>query len=58
MFVDCLGSGVDFLKRMEVGGNTKTSWITFDRVKRMKGRTRISCHVYNINVVDPSNSVL
>lgn len=48
MFVDCLGSGVDLLKRMQVGGNTETSWNIFNRVKRMKDWARISCHVYNI----------
>jgi hypothetical protein len=36
MSVDLPGSGVDLVKRMQVGGDMENSWIMFDHVKRLK----------------------
>lgn len=38
-------SGVDLIKRMQVGGNLKKVLITFDHVKRVKTWTTLACHV-------------
>ena len=47
MSVDLPGSGVDLVKRMQVGGDMENSWIMFDHVKRLKGWTTLVCHVYD-----------
>ncbi len=40
------GSGVDLVRRMQVGGDLENAWIMFDHVKRVKGWTTMACHVY------------
>ena len=50
MLVDLLGSGVDLVKRMHVGGDMENLWIMFDHVKLLKNWTTIVCHVYNFQV--------
>ena len=42
-----LGSGVDLVMRMQVGGDLQDAWIMFDHVKRVRGRTTMACHVYD-----------
>ena len=41
------GSGVDLVKRMQVGGDFEDAWIMFDYVKRVRGWTTMACHVYD-----------
>ena len=36
MFVYLMGSDVDFVKQMQVGGNFENPWIMFDHVKCLK----------------------
>ena len=47
MSTDLPGSGVELVKKMQVGGDMKNSWIMFDHVKRLKDWTTMACHVYN-----------
>ena len=47
MSVNLPGSGVDLVKRMQVGGDMENSWIMFDHVKRLKDWTTLACHVYD-----------
>ena len=47
MSVDLPGSGVELVKRMQVGGDMENSWIMFDHVKRLKDWTTMACHVYD-----------
>lgn len=47
MSVDLEGSGVDLVKRMQVGGDLQDAWIMFDNVKRVKEWTTLACHVYD-----------
>lgn len=46
--MDFFDGGVELVKRMQAGGDMKTSWIIFDHVKCLKDWTRIPCHVYDI----------
>ena len=48
MSVDILGSGVNIVKRMQVGGDMENSWIMFDHVKRLKGWTTLAYHTSTI----------
>ena len=48
MLVDLSESGVDFVKRMQVGGDMANSWIIFDYVKRLKGWTTLAYHTSTI----------
>jgi hypothetical protein len=41
------GSGVDFVKRMQPGGDFQDAWIMCDHVKRIKKWTTMACHVYD-----------
>ena len=41
------GSGVDLVKRMQVGGDLENAWMMFDHVKRVKSWTTMACHVYD-----------
>ena len=41
------GSGVDLIKRMQVGGDLQDAWIMFDHVKRVRRWTTMACHVYD-----------
>jgi hypothetical protein len=47
MLVDGPGSGVDLIKRMQLGGDLENAWLIFDHVKRVKEWTTMACHVYN-----------
>ena len=47
MSVDLEGSGVDLVKRMQVGGDLRDAWIMFDNVKQVKECTTLACHVYD-----------
>jgi hypothetical protein len=47
MSVDLPESGVDLVKRMEVGGYMNNSWIMFDYVKHLKDYTTLECQVYD-----------
>ena len=47
MSVDLLGSGVDLVKSMQVGGDMENSWIMFDHVKRLKDWATLVYHVYD-----------
>jgi hypothetical protein len=46
MFIDLLGSDMELVKKMQVGGDMENLWIMFDHVKRLKDWTIIACHVY------------
>jgi hypothetical protein len=41
------GSGVDLVKRMQLGGDLQDVWMMFDHVKRVKKWTTMACHVYD-----------
>ena len=41
------GSGVDLVKRMQVGSDLQDAWMMFDHVKRVKVWTTMACHVYD-----------
>lgn len=45
--VHSLGSGVDFVKHMQVGEDMENSWIIFDHVKHLKNWITLACHVYD-----------
>ena len=47
MSVDRLGSGVDLVKRMQLGGDLQDCWIMFDLVKRVENWTTMASHVYD-----------
>jgi CRISPR/Cas system CMR-associated protein Cmr3 (group 5 of RAMP superfamily) len=47
MLEDGPGSGVDLVKRMQLGGDLENAWLMFDHVKRIKEWTTMACHVYN-----------
>ena len=47
MSVDCPGSGVDLVKRMQPRGDLQDCWIMFDHVKRVESWTTMAAHVYN-----------
>jgi len=47
MLVEGLGSGVDLVKHMKVGGDLENAWLMFDHVKRVKDWTTMACHVYD-----------
>ena len=47
MSVDLPGSGVNLVKRMQVGEDMENSWIMFDHVKRLKDWSTLACHVYD-----------
>ena len=40
-------SGVNLVKRMQLGGDLENSWVMFDHVKRVRSWTTMACHVYN-----------
>ena len=40
-------SGVDLIRRMQVGGDLQNAWMMFDHVKRVKDWTTMACHVYD-----------
>ena len=41
------GSGVDLVRRMQLGGDFELAWIMFDHVKRVVGWTSSGAHVYD-----------
>jgi hypothetical protein len=47
MSVDCPSSGVDLVKRMQVGEDLEHCWLIFDHVKRVAEWTTMACYVYN-----------
>ena len=47
MLVDGPGSGVDFARWMQPGGDLENCWLMFDHVKRVKGWTTMACHMYD-----------
>ena len=47
MSIDCSGSGVDLVKRMQPERDLQDCWIMFDHVKRMENWTTMASHVYN-----------
>jgi hypothetical protein len=47
MSVDLPRNGVELVKRMQVGGDMKNSWIMLDHVKRLKDWTTMAYHVYD-----------
>jgi hypothetical protein len=42
-----LGSNVDLVKLMQLGGDLQDAWIMFDHMKCVKKWTIVACHVYN-----------
>ena len=47
MLTEGPGSGVDLIRRMQVGHDLQNSWMMFDHVKRVKDWTTMACHVYD-----------
>ena len=47
MLEDGPGSGMDLVKRMQLGGDLKNAWLMLDHVKHVKEWTTMVCHVYN-----------
>ena len=47
MSVDFPSSGVELVKKMQVGGDMKKSWIMFDQFIHLKHWTIMACHVYD-----------
>ena len=47
MLTEGPGSGVDLIRRMQVGGDLQNAWMMFDHVKRVKDWTTMACHVYD-----------
>ena len=48
MSVDLPGSGMELVKRIQVGGgDIRNSWIMFDHVKCVKDSITMTCHVYD-----------
>lgn len=45
--LDLPRNDVDHVKRMQVRGDMKNSWIIFCHVKRLKDLTTLACHVYD-----------
>ena len=45
MLTEGPGSGVDVIRRMQVGGDLQNAWMMFDHVKRVKDWTTMACHV-------------
>lgn len=41
------GSGVDLVRRMQLGRDLQNAWVMFDHVKRVKYWTTMACHMYN-----------
>jgi hypothetical protein len=41
------GSGVDLVRRMQLGGDLRNAWIMSDHMKRVKGWTTMATHVYD-----------
>jgi hypothetical protein len=41
------GSGMDLVKRIQLGGDLQDVWIVFDHVKYVKKWTTMACHVYD-----------
>ena len=47
MLTEGPGSGVDLIRRMQVGGDLQNAWMMFDHVKRVKDWTTMACHAYD-----------
>jgi len=47
MLTEGLGSGVDLVKRMQVGRDLQNAWVMFDHIKRVKDSRTMACHVYD-----------
>ncbi len=47
MYVHRDGSGHDFVKWMQLGGDLQIVWIMFNYVKHVEGWTTLACHVYD-----------
>ncbi len=47
MYVHGDGSGNDFVKWMQLGGDLQISWIMFNHVKHVEGWTTLTYHVYD-----------
>jgi hypothetical protein len=48
MLTEGPGSGVDLVRRMQLGGDLQNAWLMFDHVKRVKEWTTMACHVYDL----------
>ena len=42
-----LGSGIDFVRQMQSGGDLCNGWMMFHHVKLVKGWTTMACHLYH-----------
>ena len=47
MLTEGPGSGVDLIRRMQVGGDLQNAWMMFGHVKCVKDWTTMACHVYD-----------
>ena len=47
MFEVGLGSGVDLVTQMQLGGDFEHVWLMYDHVKRIHGWTTMACYVYD-----------
>ncbi len=47
MSINGVGSGMNFVTRMQFARDLQNAWIMFDHVKHVVGQTTMVCHVYN-----------
>jgi hypothetical protein len=48
MSINDVGSGANFIMRMQPRGDLQNTWIMFDLVKCVASWTTMACHVYNL----------
>jgi len=53
-----LGSGVDLVRHMQLGGDLQNSWLMFDHVKCFQEWTTMACHVYDSVYCSPLQFVM
>ncbi len=48
MLINGVKNGTSLVMRMQLGGDLQNTWIMFDHVKHVVGRTTMACHVYDL----------
>ncbi len=48
MFVHGDGNGCELLKHMQLNGDLQTTWIMFDQVERVEGKSMVRCFTFDI----------
>ncbi len=44
-----MGNGTKLVMQMQLGGDLENTWIMFDHVKHVAGRTTMACHAYDFS---------